>query len=206
MAFGFGKLKDLGKDLDRNASSALLIGAIKSAERTISELQKEGPSWSGRFGNSWQVEGPQGQLLKGSGAPGEAKPLKFAEGPFTGRQAAQALARTFIFKDKTIFTISNFSDHVAEATDKVSNPPEYYKQGWEAYPGGPNTQQGQRNHDTEDSGRQSSSRRGEIGGGKESGFSSRTAPLDWFSSFEKGGRVDRAVRIEMDRALRRAFK
>ena len=206
MAFGFGKLKDLPTDLDRNLSSALLIGAIKSAERTILELQEEGPSWSGRFGNSWQVEGPQGQLLKGSGAPGEAKPLKFAEGPFTGRQAAQTLARTFILKDKTIFTISNFSDHVAEAPDKVSNPPEYYKQGWEAYPGGPNTQQGKKNYDPEDSGRQGSSRRGEIGGGKESGFSSRTAPLDWFSSFEKGGRVDRSVRIEMDKALRRVFK
>jgi hypothetical protein len=206
MAFGFGKIGDLAKQLDRDIPSAFLIGAIKSAERTISELQKEGPSWSGRFGNSWQVEGPQGQLLKGSGAPGEAQPLKFKDGPFTGRQAVQTLARTQVFKDKTVFIISNFSDHVAEATDKTSASPAYYKEGWKLYPKGPNTQQGKENFDFEDSGRKKTSRRGEIGGGNPKSTSSRTAPLDWFSTFEKGGRVDKAVRIEMDRALRRFLK
>ena len=207
MAFGFGKIGDLAKQLDRNVPSAILIGAIKSAERTISELQAEGPSWSGTFGNSWQVEGPQGQLLKGSGAPGEAVPLKFKEGPFTGVQAVQTVARTKILKDKTVFIISNFSDHVSEATDKTSASPAYYQKGWELYPAGPNTQQGKKNFDFEDdSGRKETSRRGEIGGGNSKSTSSRTAPLDWFSTFEKGGRVDKAVRIEMDRALRRVFK
>jgi hypothetical protein len=37
-------------------------------------------------------------------------------------------------------------------------------------------------------------------------MSSRTAPLDWFATFADGGRLDKGIKIEMDKALRKAFK
>ena len=56
--------KDIGKmfqKIDQDVASLALLGAIKSAERAVSELQQEGPSWTGKFSNSWEINGPQGQ-------------------------------------------------------------------------------------------------------------------------------------------------
>ena len=206
MAFGFGNLNDLSKQLDRDVSSAIFIGAIKAAERTVQELQQAGPSWSGRFSNSWQIEGPQGQGVQGDGKEGEPRPVKFIQGPFTGPQASATILRTNLFKDKTVFTISNFSDHFDVATDRSSQPRQYYREGWEKYPDGPITQLGIDKFDPENSGRKKVSRRGEIGGGNPKSSSSRTAPLDWYSTYQKSGKIDRAVKLEMDKALRRVFK
>ena len=201
MAKGFG----IGKQLDRDVSSALLIGAINAAQRTVDELQEEGPSWTGRFSNSWQIQGPQGQQVKGDGGPGDARPLRFRDGPFTGRQATTTIFRTTFTVDKTIFTISNFSDHAAEAIDAVEHDKTYYPRGWAISPDGPQTSQGARNHKTVDSGRKDSSTRGDTGGGDLNSSSSRTAPLDWFATFAEGGRLDKAIKIEMDEALKRVF-
>ena len=201
MAKGFG-LNQFRRDME----SLPLFGAIKAAERTVDELQAEGPSWTGRFSNSWQIEGPQGQTVKGDGRPGEAKPLRFREGPFTGPQAVATLFRTNRFKDKVVFKISNFSPHAAEAIDAVEHEPKYYQQGWRISPDGPETQQGKANFDLETSGRRRSSVRGQTGGGDPNSLSSKTAPLDWFATFAEGGRLDKAIKVEMDAALRRAFK
>lgn len=207
---GFGRrVNDLSKfliDTDRFAASATLIGPIKAAERIVDELQAEGPSWTGKFSNSWEIAGPQGQSLKGDGQPGDPRPLRFSEGPFTGPQAAATLARTTVLKDKTVFTISNFADHAAEAIDAVPHDKTYYPEGWRISPEGPQTQQGKQNFDLEPSGRKDTSVRGDIGGGEAGSLSSRTAPLDWFATFAQGGRLDKAIRIEMDAALARAFK
>lgn len=206
MAFGFGKLSDLPKQLDRDVSSAIFIGAIKAAERTVQELQQAGPSWSGRFSNSWQIEGPQGQGVQGDGRPGDPRPIKFIKGPFTGPQASATLLQTNLFKDKTVFTISNFSDHFDIATDKSAQPRQYYKKGWEEFPDGPITQLGIDKFDAKNKNRKKTSRRGEIGGGNAESGSSRTAPLDWYSTYRDSGKIDRAVKVEMDKALRKVFK
>lgn len=197
------ELDKLADFFDRAVSSLVVSGPTRVAKRTIRELQEEGPSWTGRFSNSWQIETPDGRVYKGDGNEGEPRPIKLPIGLLTGRQNIRG---SLPLKDRAVTTISNFSDHVAEATDKTSASPAYYKKGWKLYPNGPNTRQGKGNFDFEDSGRKEISRRGEVGGGNPKSTSSRTAPLDWFSTFEKGGRVDKAVRIEMDRALRRFLK
>ena len=203
MAKGFGKVF---RQIDRDFASATLIGAIKAAEGTVADLQKDGPSWSGTFGNSWQIAGPQGQKIKGSGLPGEAKPLKFKEGPFTGPQATATLVRTNLLKDKVVFTISNFAPHAAKAIDAIEQDKIMYPRGWQLYPDGPNTGQGRSNEEIATSGRKNSSVRGDIGGGDPNSTSMRTAPLDWYATYAEGGRLDRRIKIEMDSALRRAFK
>ena len=206
MAIGFGGLADLANHLDREVPSLILIGAIKSAERTVEELQQAGPSWSGRFSNSWQIKGPQGQGVEGDGKPGDPRPIKFMQGPFTGRQATATLFRVNTLKDKVIFRISNFSDYFDQATDRSSQPKNYYPQGWELFPDGPDTRLGKKNFDPKDEGRKKFSRRGETGGGDPDSTSSRTAPLDWFPTFAGSGRIDRAVKIEMDKAFKGVFK
>ena len=204
--FGFGNLGDLAKHLDREVPSAFLIGAIRSAEQTVKQLQQEGPSWTGRFSNSWQIEGPQGQGIAGTGQQGDPVPLKFMQAPFTGRQATATILGTTFFLDKVVFTISNFSDYVHEATDKAVQARSVYSKGWRISPEGPKTHQGKANFVSIDEGRKDISVRGEIGDGNPNSMSSRTAPLDWFSTFFQGGKVDKTVKIEMDKALRKLFK
>lgn len=201
---GFGKVI---KEVDRDVASATLLGAIKAAETIVDELQAEGPSWTGRFSNSWQIAGPQGQTVKGDGKPGDPRPVRFRKGPFTGPQAAATLFRTTVLKDKTVFTISNFAEHAATAIDAVEQSNFAYPRGWAINPDGPTTQLGKAKFDPVPQGRQgSSSYRGDIGGGSTDSSSSRTAPLDWFATFASGGRLDKAVKINMDEALRRVFR
>ncbi len=113
--------KEISEELDRAAASALLIGPIAAAERIVREVQQAGPSWTGKFSNSWQIEGPQGQLVKGDGQPGEPRPVEFTTAPFTGPQAAATLFKTNVLKEKIVFRVSNFSTYAAYATDEVQS-------------------------------------------------------------------------------------
>jgi|TARA_R100000482_G_scaffold11562_1_gene3442 hypothetical protein len=176
--------------------SLALLGAIRAAERTVRELQQDGPSWTGKFSNSWQITGPQGQTVKGNGAAGEPRPLKFMEGPFTGPQALRTLFRTGVTTNKVVFTVSNFSPWAGEATDLVES--RFYRPTPE-----PQTRLGLSKW--ERSGQRRPSRqhpRYEIFGG-DTGDASRTAPKDWFTKYVTGGRLDKSITVEMDNMLRR---
>lgn len=180
----------------RDMESLALLGAVRAAERTVRELQQEGPSWTGQFSNSWQITGPQGQTVKGNGGQGEPRPLKFMEGPFTGPQAVRTLFRTGVTTNKVVFTISNFSPWAGEATDLRES--RFYRPTPE-----PQTQLGLSKW--EQSGQRRPSRshpRYQIFGG-DTGDASRTAPKDWFTKYVTGGRLDKSVTVEMDNMLRR---
>ena len=192
--------KDIGKmfrQIDQDIASVTLLGAIKSAEKTVQELQKEGPSWTGRFSNSWEIKGPQGQQVKGDGREGEPRPVKFMTAPFTGPQALRTLVRTGLTTRKAVFTISNFSPWAGEATDLRES--RFYRPTPE-----PQTQLGLSKW--EQSGQRRPSKqhpRYDIFGGG-TGDASRTAPKDWFTKYVTGGKLDRAITIEMDNMLRRS--
>ena len=191
--------KDIGKmfrQIDQDVSSAALIGAIKAAEKTVQELQQEGPSWTGKFSNSWQIEGPQGQKVKGDGQPGEPRPVKFPTAPFTGPQALRTLVRTSVTTKKVVFTISNFSPWAGEATDLRES--HFYRPTER-----PQTQLGLSKWEQSGQKRPVEKHpRYEIFGGSE-GDASRTAPKDWFTKYVTGGRLDKSVTIEMDNMLRK---
>lgn len=68
-------LQKLAEELDRIGSSLVISGPTRVAKRTIKELQEEGPSWTGRFSNSYQIETPDGRIYKGDGSPGEPRPI-----------------------------------------------------------------------------------------------------------------------------------
>lgn len=204
----FMKLID---NLDRIGSSLVLSGPSRVAQRTVRELQQEGPSWTGRFSNSYQIETPDGRMYKGDGQPGEPRPIKLPVGVLTGRQN---LRGSLPIKDRAVTTVSNFSEYAAEATDIVEST--FFRPAEEE----PTTALGQRKLRRGDGGRprtesnfnsetgvetgtsmQLPSYRGEIGGGPEDRESSATADLDWLAMYVEDGRLDRAVRLEMDDLL-----
>lgn len=191
------ELVRLIENLDRIGSSLVVSGPSRAAKRTISDLQQEGPSWTGRFSNSWQIETPDGRVYKGDGQPGEPRPIKLPPGLLSGRQNVRG---SLPLKNRAVTTISNFSEYVAEATDLVEA--QWFRPSDE-----PETALGRRKFREGDGGRprtegnpsqQISSYRGLIGGGPEDRQSSATADLDWLASYVEGGGLDRAVRIEID--------
>ena len=179
------------EELDRIAATTVYNGPKRAAERVVQELQQAGPSWTGRFSNSWQIQTPT-RLVKGSGQAGEPIPLS------TPSLRGREVSRSFISKDSVVFTISNFSNHTLEAIDAVEHDRTYYANRKTAKP---TTQLGLRKWEVAGP-RADVSYRGQIGGGSEGSNSSRTADLDWFAAYASA-QLDRAVQIEMDSAINR---
>lgn len=173
-------------NLDMAAASIALSGPTIAAEKIVQDLQDRGPAWTGEFSNSWQIEGPQGQLAKGDGQEGKARPVKLPGLLFTGPQAARVLLRTIGAKDKVVFRISNFSRHADQARDLAPFNPEkpttdnlkpILKTGTRA-PG---------------------ARRGDLQG---TGGNRITAPLDWYSTYVGGGFMDKIIQVTMSGIVR----
>jgi len=192
MAFkGFGNLENLSKDLDAFVASATLIGPIEAAETIVAELQYAGPLWTGRFANSWQIIGPQGQTAKGTGRPGTTQPVKFIAAPFTGPQAAAVFLRKLV-GNKVVFNISNFATgpdgpYALKAMD--------IQEGKFEYPGIEPIKKATRGVRT-----------GEYRGNvvpTPTGPNRITAPQDWYANYVRGGGLDKAVRLTMDKELGR---
>ncbi len=179
------------EELDMVFASTAVNGPLASARRIVSELQQEGPSWTGRFSNSWKVETLDGRSYGGDGERGEPRPVKIPL--LTGRQATKAVAN----KDKVVYVISNLSPWAGEATDlRESN---FYRPTER-----PQTQLGLSKWERSGQKRPIERHpRYDIFGGGE-GRASRTASQDWFTKYVTGGKLDRAVTIEMDNMLRRS--
>ena len=186
---GFRKLAE---DWDMVGSSAIVNGPLAAARRIVSELQQEGPSWSGRFSNSWQVETLDGRSYKGDGQKGEPRPVKIPL--LTGRQAFKTLLP---IKDKVVYTISNFHPFALQACDLeedfFSRPADALK---------PETQLGLSKWEESGQARPKAKHpRFMINTGKP-GNASRTAKPNWFTNYATGGKLDKTVQIEMDKIYR----
>lgn len=184
---------NLLQELDRVTATTVYNGPKRAAERIVRELQKDGPSWSGQFSNSWQIQTPS-RLVQGTGQPGEPKLITTPS--LTGLEVTKSVAT----KNSVVFTISNFAPHALEAIDAIEHDRVYYARRTTAKP---TTQLGLSKWEVTGP-RQGTSTRGQIGGGNIGENSSRTAPLDWFATYASA-ELDRAVRIEMDSAMRERF-
>ena len=193
---GIGQLL---KDLDRIVHSLIFNGPVNSAIKVVTELQDRGPSWSGKFSNSWVIKTPSKTFTcPNFGQPGE--PRRIEKLSVTGREV---LASEFL-KNSIVFEIFNDSPlnysgvaYKDYALDKKEGRP-YRNEVWGLTP---QTNKGRSSLQTVNTGRKPTSRRGDIGGGSSNSMSSRTAPLDWFPTYVQGGEINRAIRIEMDQAI-----
>ena len=193
MGFGGGAnnqangLWKLAKNLEIVVTGVLSMGIKRSAEDIVSDLQEAGPSWTGSFSNSYQIATSSG-VTGGTGQPGEPRPVN-----------ALALTGKELVLDGIKYTISNTSEHADIALDIVS------RSDWTRPGGRPKTAKGKTAWEL-GGGRDNPSRRGEIDGGDTKGESSRTAPLDWYDNYIKGGKIDKTIKLQMDRAFRAAPK
>lgn len=190
------ELDKLADFFDRAVSSLVVSGPTRIAKRTIRELQEEGPSWTGRFSNSWQIETPDGRVYKGDGNEGEPRPIKLPIGLLTGRQNIRG---SLPLKDRAVTTISNFSRWAGEATDLADN------HFWRPTPE-PKTELGKRKWEQSGFKRPTERhKRYDIYSERDPGNASRTADQDWFTTYATS-KLDRAVTLEMDnmfKSLRR---
>jgi hypothetical protein len=170
------ELDRLGQNLDRLAVAAFSRGPARATEEIVVDLQEAGPVWSGKFSNSWQIETTDGRRTAGDGGPGVPR-----------RVPAPLLSgRGFAFDDVK-YTISNFASYADEARDLA--------EGIFIDPGTTPLKE-------YDRGTRVSGYRGDLIGDDE-GPNRSTAPLDWYTTYARGGAIDRRIRIEMDEELGR---
>lgn len=173
-------LEKLVKELARIAGTTAVNGPRRSAERIVRDLQERGPAWTGEFSNSWQIEGFD-RTVRGSGQAGPARPII---APTVGiLQAARVIAT----KNKLLFTISNFSPHAVIAIDE--QPGVFIDPDPKKDPIKP----------VEETGKRQKGIRGLLVG---NGGNRRTAPLNWFTHYTKGGYADETIRIVMNNIVR----
>lgn len=158
--------KSLERDLLRDAYSYVNNAARRSAVEIMNGLADAGPEWSGEFKDSWMAHSAHGS----SAGSYPYKLSDIPELPATKREVER----------RSKFVIENVAGHAAIALDLASVPREQF-----TYPGyepqGDVVATGER----PDTGK-----RGDVSG---TGDSRSTAPLDWYPTFIKGGKMQKAI-------------
>ena len=170
------ELDRLGDNLDRLAVAAFSRGPARAAEEIVVDLQEAGPVWTGEFSNSWRISTSDGRTTAGSGSPG--MPQRISSPLVSGRG--------FAFDD-VLYSIDNFSNHADVALDLI--------EGTFIDPGTEPLKDAVR-------GTRTSRYRGAVVESADGG-NRRTAPLDWYSNYLRGGYINRRIRLELDRELGR---
>tara|TARA_R100000234_G_C4931192_1_gene148555 strand:+ start:42 stop:671 length:630 start_codon:yes stop_codon:yes gene_type:complete len=195
-------LPDLKKEISRWTATVLNEGVLPSAEDVVRELQFKGPSWTGLYSNSWQIQ-VGNEKATGTRRQGEPKPIK------APKMNVKSIREGKISKDEIRIQIRNLARSRKYAQDeklgrfrrgKVKRPEKNIGQE-------PKTSLGQGKlkepGNIATSGRKGLTKRGDIGGGTPGVLSSRTAPLDWFKTFTKGGTLDQTIKLELGKAVKK---
>ena len=160
----------LAKDADEIFASLIASRTLNTTERVVKALQKAGPQWSGEFSNSWTISTKSRTSLpsKRKSLPEDVKAPKV-----TGKEVLSG--NTWLIR------IENIAPYAAIAMDLEEGQ---FSRGF--YLGGPINKSKWK----QGGGRRTmmTMKRGEINKGQ-GGMASRTAPLDWFANFKKGGRL-----------------
>ena len=191
MARARNELPTFIKELDRWAASVAYSGPLNAAQETVDKLQRKGPIWTGEYANSWQITGA-GRTSSGTKQPGAPAKIKVP------RLSGRAVTRSILGKNRLSFNITNVSDHKDYAEDKKLGrfrrfTPEPIGAG----------RKGRKWVQTNTGRKPGESLRYEIGGGRETSVSSRTAQPDWLTTFKRGGELDKTVKIEIDKAIQK---
>ena len=167
---------------DRMFAEIVAGQALEAAEETVAELQALGPQWSGEFSNSWKIE-TRTQVRAGKGQKTLPVTLK----------APKPRGRDVLRGNTWFVRIENTAPYAAVAMDLEEGQ---FSRKW--YPQGPINKSKWK----QGGGRRMMmvTKRGQISKGS-GGSASRTAPLDWFANFKRGGRLKRILteRISMPR-------
>jgi hypothetical protein len=165
----------LAEKLEAGFLAPFILGVAQSAQAVVRDLQAQGPAWSGKFSNSWEIASAS-KVTSGSGAVGAPQRLL----------APILTVDEFKFKPELKYYIANKAPYADVALDLVEGP---YR-----YPGFEPIKKAER-------GNRISGIRGDLSVSS-SGPNRRTAPLDWYTTYVRGGSIDKRISTYMDQALR----
>ncbi len=166
---------NLAEKLEAAVLAPLILGAARSAQGVVKDLQELGPAWSGQFSNSWEIAS-ESKVSSGSGSPGAPQRLL----------APILTPKEYKFKPEVKYYIANKAPHADVALDLVEST---YR-----YPGFGPIKEAER-------GNRTSGTRGDLSL-QADGPNQRTAPLDWYTTYIRGGKIDKTISLYMDQALR----
>tara|TARA_R100000734_G_C3249868_1_gene51794 strand:- start:41 stop:619 length:579 start_codon:yes stop_codon:yes gene_type:complete len=186
-------LKTFLKDFDKVTNDIAFNAPMQAANTVVNKLKTIGPSWTGRFNNSWEIDTPVRTFnAKGRKARGEAVPLKIKI--LKSRQKAKILRSL----NESVFVVHNVAPYANQAIDVApftpfKVPPKVTSKGIQQ-----GLRQGYRGLDEivsntdADVGRQTGAFIGRA-----------TAPLDWFKTYSNGGAMNKDVNVGYDKIYRR---
>lgn len=160
------------READSLIASAIAGRALRASEVIVRELQKAGPQWSGRFSNSWTI-------ISGSRATRPSQSTGLPQDV----EAPRVTGREILSRGTWLIRIENVAPHAAIAMDLEEG-----SFARDFYPNGPI---GASKWITTGGGRRQGMppmKRGEVNIG-EGGQASSTAPLDWYTTFKRGGKA-----------------
>ena len=179
-------LKKLAEKADEIFASAIAGQVLGGAEVVVRALQEKGPQWSGEFGNSWTITTKRMSTLPSRRRGGSPKSDPVRAPLVTGRE--------ILSQNSWLIRIENVAPYAAIAMDLEEGK---FSRGW--YLKGPVADSSK--WDRTGGGRRLGPsvppmKRGVINYG-EGGMASRTADLDWFSTFRRGGKIGQIIKKYM---------
>ena len=168
----------LAEKIEAGVLAPFILGAARSAQGVVKDLQKQGPSWSGEFANSWQIASPS-KVSSGNGAPGSPQSIL----------APILTPQEYKFKPEVKYTITNTAEHAEYALDLKEGkfwPREEPKTSRRIVTTGnrPSTPH----------------KRGAVQPGV--GEATSSAEQDWYVRYIQEKRMDKTIKLYMDEALR----
>jgi len=186
-------LKKFLRDFDKVTIDIAFNAPMEAANTVVNKLKDIGPSWTGRFSNSWSIDTPINSFnAKGKKTRGEALPLKIRV--LKSTKNAKALTRS----DTGIFTIHNVAPYANQAIDVAPFTPFKVPPKVTSKEVQQGIRQGYRGlaevvSDTD----------ADVGRQKGVFIGRATAPLDWFKTYANGGAMNKDAKIGYNRIYRR---
>jgi len=198
MARNKNELPDLAKEVNRYTATVLNKGVLPGVEEVVKDLQFLGPSWTGLYSNSWQIQ-VGNEKSTGTRRPGEPKPVK------TSKMNVKSIRSGRVSRDEIKIEITNLRQKRIKgyAEDTIEGRFRRGKVRNKVIGIEPRTSLGKSKFEQVNQGRVIGFR-GDIGGGKDSGISSRTAKLDWLPTYLKGGSLQQTIKLELNKGLKKA--
>jgi hypothetical protein len=182
------KFEALIDDLDKKFFASVYNAARLASQEIVADLQQRGPSWTGRFSNSWELaEG--NTAVSGNKAQGEPIAVILQKTPPSLKKVGATTDIVFRITNLTPQPLKDIALDKVEGTFKHITPL-------------PTTALGRAKYEEFAQGRAAQSRRGDTGTGG-AGLSSRTAALDWYSDYLGGGYIQRIIKTRLNAVVNR---
>jgi len=202
MGKGSKELSELDKEITRFATNFLNNGVVRGAEDIVKGLQNAGPSWTGRYSNSWQIE-IAGVKRKGTQREGMPKPIEFPD--FTEKDVKELMSKKNVIE----YEIRNLSRRAEYAEDKKLGrfrTGQFNKPRRKFVTDQPKTAKGRaaiQSFSNLNQGRLQEDLRGSLGG-RPGGYSRATADLDWLPTYLNGGKLKQTIDLAVKKATRKS--